>query len=75
MEDPTARAKVTATVLRACEHSRLERQFMSDAYEQLAPIAKCRCDEHRSGVVDSWPVTPEHRGGDHGWTCCVGGRR
>ena len=73
MEDPTLRAKVTATVLRTCEASRLARQFMSDAYEQLVPIVKCRCGELCGVPVDSWPVTPEHQVGDHRGTCAVGG--
>lgn len=73
MEDPTLRASVAATLLRACERSRLERQFMSDAYEQLVPIVKCRCGEPCGGVVDRWPVAPEHGSGDLGWTRGVGG--
>lgn len=73
MEDPTIRARMAATVLRTCERSRLERQFMSDAYEHLVPIVKCRCDVLRGGIADSWPVTPEHGVEDRGRTCGIGG--
>jgi hypothetical protein len=73
MEDPTLRASAAAPLLRACEPSRLERLFMSEAYEQLVPIVKCRCGELCGVPVDSWPVTPEHQGGDHRGTCGVGG--
>jgi len=73
MEDPTLKAGVAATVLRACERGRLEKQFMSDAYEQLVPIVKRRCGELRGDVVDNWPVTPEQQGGDQHQACGIGG--
>ena len=50
MEDPTVRARPPGRLLRACHRNRLDRQLMSDAYECLVPIIKCRCDEPGSGT-------------------------
>ena len=45
MEDLTVRARSPGRLLRAYQCNRLERQLMSDAYECLVPILKCRCDQ------------------------------
>ena len=72
MEDPTVRARAPATLLRACERSRLEGQLMNDAYECLVPIVKCRCGLPGGGV-DRWPVAPERGAGEGGRARCAGG--
>jgi len=54
MEDPTAMARSPGRLLRAYQRNRLEKQLMSDAYECLVPILKCRCD--RSVGMDCRPA-------------------
>ena len=54
MEDPTIRAAAPGRLLRGCQRSRLERQIMSEAYECLVPILKCRCGMPGGGS-DAWP--------------------
>ena len=51
MEDPTVRARAPDRLRRVCERNRLERQLMSEAYEGLVPVVRCRCG--RPAVVEA----------------------
>jgi hypothetical protein len=73
MEDPTIRGRAPTTLLRACERGRLEDQFMSDAYEYLVPIVRCRCDQRRRGVANDRLADSEHRVGRVSQACHTGG--
>jgi hypothetical protein len=69
MDAPTLRSGPPCRLLRACQHSRLERQLMSDAYECLVPILRCRC-EQAGGRTDRWPAVRDRQVAR---ACCMGG--
>lgn len=73
MEDRTIRVITPTTLVRRCEGSRLQGQFMSDAYEWLVPLIQRRCDDLQGGSVGRGPVAAEHEGGQSRRACCAGG--
>jgi len=73
MEDRTEKAIALAALVRTCERSRLEGQFMSDAYERLIPIIRCRCDDRSRGALGGDALMAEQREGTNGGVCSVGG--
>jgi hypothetical protein len=73
MEDPNVRARSPATLRRVSERNRLAREFMSDAYEYLLPVVRCRCGEFRSGARDHWSDASDQGSGTDGRARCAGG--
>jgi hypothetical protein len=70
MEGPTVTGRLPGRLLRVCQRSRLEKQIMSDAYERLVPIIRCRCDKPDSSA-DSWPNASALAATSK--ACCAGG--
>lgn len=73
MEDPIVRARAPATIRRVCERGRLERQFMSDAYECLVPIVRRFCGERREGALEHQHPAAESKRTVGGRVSCAGG--
>lgn len=71
MEDPTVRAGSPGRLLRAGQRNRLEKQFMSEAYECLVPILKCRCDQ--PGGTHPSPAVLDLGDREVARACCAGG--
>jgi hypothetical protein len=45
MEGLNVRLRAPTRLVRTCERNRLEKQFLSDAYECLVAVIKHRCDD------------------------------
>ena len=69
MEAPKMRQGVPVMLRRMCERGRLEKQFLSDAYECLVPVFKCVDDDPRvsRGAASEYGKTDTNR------VCCPGG--
>ena len=57
MDDPTIGRSATMKLQRACERNRLEKQFLINAYESLAPIIE-RVGPHADTDDKRWDEFP-----------------
>jgi hypothetical protein len=61
MDDPTVGPSAPVRLRRTCERNRLEKQFVSDAYECLVAMINHRCDERVASAVNERSVATEYR--------------
>jgi hypothetical protein len=75
MDDPTLGPSASVRLQRTCEHSRLEKQFLMDAYEHLVAIVED--DALRRGADDEGRSMAEDRSAKrrliHTRAACPGG--
>ena len=75
MDDPTLELGASVTLRRICEHNRLEKQFLIDAYECLVAIIEVETHRNSAAAEPQSVATGRNakRGLIHSRAACPGG--